>query len=209
MAFICGKAVLLTAEAIGLSLNLKEIDLFSGEQLKPEYEEINPQRTIPFLVDGDYKLSESRAIMCYLVDQYGKNERLYPQNPVSRALVNQKLYFDIGTLYKNLSSYFYPVVFGDAESYDEEKYEKLKDSFDLLEKFLEDQDYVVGRSLTIADLTLASSVSTAEALGFEVFRYKNVSKWMDRIKSSAPGYRKANGEGLEILKKFVADRTSQ
>ncbi|XP_043678379.1 uncharacterized protein LOC122633947 [Vespula pensylvanica] len=203
------RAVLLTAEAIGLSLNLKEIDLFSGEQLKPEYEEINPQRTIPFLVDGDYKLSESRAIMCYLVDQYGKNERLYPQNPVSRALVNQKLYFDIGTLYKNLSSYFYPVVFGDAESYDEEKYEKLKDSFDLLEKFLEDQDYVVGRSLTIADLTLASSVSTAEALGFEVFRYKNVSKWMDRIKSSAPGYRKVNGEGLEILKKFVADRTSQ
>ncbi|KAL2714503.1 glutathione S-transferase 1-1 [Vespula squamosa] len=203
------RAVLLTAEAIGLSLNLKEIDLFSGEHLKSEYEEMNPQRTIPFLVDGDYKLSESRAIMCYLVDQYGKNERLYPQNPVSRALVNQKLYFDIGTLYKNLSSYYYPVVFNGAESYDEEKYEKLKDSFDLLEKFLEDQDYIVGRSLTIADLALASSVSTAETFGFEVFRYKNVSKWMDRIKSSAPGYRKANGEGLEILKKFVADRTSQ
>ncbi|XP_046830257.1 uncharacterized protein LOC124429260 [Vespa crabro] len=203
------RAVLLTVEALGLSVNLKEIDLFTGEHLKSEYEQLNPQRTIPFLVDGDYKLSESRAIMCYLVDQYGKNERLYPQNPVSRALVNQRLYFDIGKLYKNISSYFYPVVFKGAESYDEEQYEKLKDAFNLLDKFLEDQDYVAGRSLTIADLALASSVSTGEAFGFEVFRYKYVSKWMDRIKSSAPGYRKANGEGLEILKKLAADRMSQ
>ncbi|KAF3421803.1 hypothetical protein E2986_11896 [Frieseomelitta varia] len=35
------RAVLLTAEAIGISLNLKEIDLFSGEQLKPEYEQVS------------------------------------------------------------------------------------------------------------------------------------------------------------------------
>ena len=31
----------MTAEAIGISLNLKEIDLFSGEQLKPEYEQVS------------------------------------------------------------------------------------------------------------------------------------------------------------------------
>ncbi|KAK2588572.1 hypothetical protein KPH14_006346 [Odynerus spinipes] len=203
------RAVMLTAEALGLSLNLKQIDLFAGEHLKPEYEQLNPQKSIPFLVDGDYKLSESRAIMSYLVDQYGRNARLYPQTPAARALVNQRLYFDIGTLYKNMSAYFYPVAFFGVETYDEEQYEKLKGAFEVLDAFLDGQDYAAGRSLTIADLALASSVSTAEALGFDLFRYKYVVKWMDRVKASAPGYRKANGEGLEILKKFVADRKSQ
>ena len=33
----------------------------------------------------------------------------------------------------------------------------------------------------------------------------NVAKWMDRIKSSAPGYRKANEEGLEIMKRLADD----
>lgn len=36
-------------------------------------------------------------------------------------------------------------------------------------------------------------------------RYTNVDKWMKRIKSLAPGYRKANGEGLEMLKKLIED----
>lgn len=203
------RAVLLTAEALGLSLNLKKIDLFAGEHLTPEYEQLNPQRTIPFLVDGDYKLAESRAIMSYLVDQYGKNARLYPQTPAARALVNQRMYFDAGTLYKDMSAYYYPVAFAGAETYDEEQYEKLKAAFEVLDAFLDGQDYTAGRSLTIADLALATTVSTAEAFGFDVFRYKYVAKWMDRVKASAPGYRKANVEGLEILKKFVADRKSR
>ena len=48
----------------------------------------------------------SRAIMSYLVDQYGNNARLYPKSPSARALVNQRLYFDIGILYKFMGSYY-------------------------------------------------------------------------------------------------------
>jgi len=38
--------------------------------------------------------------MGYLVDQYGKDDSLYPKDPKKRAIVNQKLYFDCGTLYQ-------------------------------------------------------------------------------------------------------------
>ncbi|XP_043601571.1 glutathione S-transferase 1-1-like [Bombus pyrosoma] len=196
------RAVLLTAEAIGITLNLIEINLFEGEHLKPEFEQLNPQKTVPFLVDGDYKLSESRAIMSYLVDQYGKNIRLNPQTPADRALVNQRLHFDIGTLYRGMKNYYYPVVFRGA-NYNPEYYEVLEGAFDVLDKFLNGQDYVTGRNLTIADLALAATVSTTEVFGFEVEKYANVAKWMDKIKSSAPGYRKANGEGLEIMKRLA------
>ncbi|XP_076241613.1 glutathione S-transferase 1-1-like [Calliopsis andreniformis] len=196
------RAVLLTAEAIGLPLNLKEVNLFAGEHLTPEYEELNPQKTIPLLVDGDYKLTESRAIMSYLVDQYGKNARLNPQTPVGRAIVNQRLHFDIGTLYKAMKDCYYPVAFGNAEEINPELYKKLEQAFEVMNNFLEGQDYVAGRNLTIADLALAATTSTTEVFGFEVGKYPNVVKWYEKIKSSAPGYRKANSEGLQILKQF-------
>ncbi|XP_017756232.1 PREDICTED: glutathione S-transferase 1-1-like [Eufriesea mexicana] len=197
--------VLLTAEAIGISLNLKEINLFTGEHLKPEYEQLNPQKAIPFLVDDEYKLSESRAIMSYLADQYGKNARLNPQTVIGRALVNHRLHFDIGTLYRGMKDYYYPVVFGKEKEYNPDRYKPLEGAFDVLDKFLDGQDYVAGRNLTIADLALVATVSTSEVFGFDVEKYANVAKWLDRIKSSAPGYRKANVEGLEILKKMIED----
>ncbi|XP_078053376.1 glutathione S-transferase 1-1-like isoform X2 [Augochlora pura] len=199
------RAVLLTAEAIGFPLNLKEIDLMAGDHLKPEYEQLNPQRTVPFLVDGDFKLTESRAIMSYLVDEYGKNPRLNPQTPSGRALVNHRLHFDLGTLYRSVANYYYPVAFGKAEDHDPELYEKVQEAFEILNIFLEGQDFVAGRYFTIADLALVATTSSAEAFGFDMEDYPNVVKWMDKMKVSAPGYRKAIGEGLMLLKKFLED----
>lgn len=44
--------------------------------------------------------------MAYLVDQYGEDDSLYPQNTEARALVNQRLYFDLGTLNASIISYY-------------------------------------------------------------------------------------------------------
>lgn len=44
--------------------------------------------------------------MGYLVDQYAENDRLYPQNPEARALINQRLYFDFGTLIGSIMDYY-------------------------------------------------------------------------------------------------------
>ena len=44
--------------------------------------------------------------MSYLADQYSKNVHLNPQTPSDRALVNHRLHFDIGTLYRGMKNYY-------------------------------------------------------------------------------------------------------
>ncbi|WP_277214340.1 hypothetical protein, partial [Isoptericola croceus] len=83
---------------------------------------------------------ESRAIMCYLAEQYGKDDSLYPKDPKKRALVNQRLYFDMGTLYLRFGELYYPIMFGGAP-YDEEKAKKLDEAFGFLNTFLSKSTY--------------------------------------------------------------------
>ncbi|KAJ9575416.1 hypothetical protein L9F63_025634 [Diploptera punctata] len=173
----------------------------AGKHLTPEFIKMNPQHTIPTLNDNGFCLWESRAILGYLVDQYAKDDSLYPKDPKKRAVVDQKLYFDIGTLYQRFGDYYYPIYFAKAPA-DPEKMKKIEESYQFLDKFLEGQEFVAGNSLTIADLAIVSSVSTAEIVGFDITRYPNVTKWFEKMKKVVPGYDEINHKGCLEFKKM-------
>jgi glutathione S-transferase len=69
----------MTAEALGVEYNFKQVDLMAGENKSAEFLAINPMHNIPAVVDDDFKLNESRAIAGYLVAKYGKDDALYPK----------------------------------------------------------------------------------------------------------------------------------
>ena len=56
------RAVILTAKLAGVELNLKIVNLMTGEQMKPEFLKLNPQHTVPTLDDNGFIITESRAI---------------------------------------------------------------------------------------------------------------------------------------------------
>lgn len=72
---------------------------------------MNPQHCVPTLNDDGFCLWESRAICAYLVNKYGKDDSLYPKDPKVRGMVDQRLYFDAGTLYARFADYFVSIVF--------------------------------------------------------------------------------------------------
>lgn len=82
---------------------IRNVDLFKKEQLNEDFVKINPQHTVPCLDDNGYILIESRAIAIYLIERFFPNgHSLYPKDSKNRALINQHLQFDCGTLYPRI-----------------------------------------------------------------------------------------------------------
>ncbi|KAE9460026.1 hypothetical protein C3L33_08078, partial [Rhododendron williamsianum] len=63
----------------------KAVDLAKGEHLTPEFEKLNPLHLVPVLVDGDFVVSDSYAILMYLEEKYPENA-LLPVDLRLRAL---------------------------------------------------------------------------------------------------------------------------
>nr|XP_033341624.1 glutathione S-transferase 1-1-like isoform X1 [Megalopta genalis] len=202
------RAVALTAAAVGVPLNPKLVNLMAGEQMKPEFLKMNPQHTIPTIDDNGFYMGESRAIMLYLVEQYAKDDSLYPKDPKKRAVINQRLFFDACTLYKSLADYYYPMLFAKAPA-DKQKFEAIGTALTFAEKFLEDNEFFAGKTMTVADLTLVATITTLTALGYDLSKYKNVNRWLAKMKTTAPKYEEANGAGVAEFKKIVAQMTQK
>lgn len=91
------RSVLLTIRNLGLEVKLKNVNLFDGENMDEEFLKLNPLHQIPVLIDhenGDFVVTESRAIMAYLVNSRQPGGSLYPNEPKHRALIDQRLYYD-------------------------------------------------------------------------------------------------------------------
>ncbi|KAG5538557.1 hypothetical protein RHGRI_019215 [Rhododendron griersonianum] len=69
----------------GLPYEYKAVDLAKGEHLTPEFEKLNPLHLVPVLVDGDFVVSDSYAILMYLEEKYPENA-LLPVDLRLRAL---------------------------------------------------------------------------------------------------------------------------
>ncbi|XP_055591429.1 glutathione S-transferase 1 isoform X2 [Uranotaenia lowii] len=194
------RAVQMTAAAVGVELNLKLTNLMAGEHMKPEFLKLNPQHCIPTLDDNGFSLWESRAICAYLAEKYGKDDSLYPKDPQKRAVVNQRLYFDQGTLYQRFADYFYPQVFAKQPA-NPELEKKIYEALEFLNTFLAGGKYVAGDHLTIADLSILATISTYDVAKVDLAKYSNVSSWYARLRKEAPGTA-INEAGAAEFKKY-------
>ena len=95
------RACLLTIRNLNLNVDIINVDLFAGEHLKDEFLKLNPLHQVPVLIDDDLVMSESRAIMCYLVNSKKPGDTLYPKDPKLRAKIDQRLYYDTTVVFEN------------------------------------------------------------------------------------------------------------
>jgi len=83
------RPVVLFAQENNLPVEMQVIDLMKGEHVQPAYAAINPSKLVPVLEDGEFRLTESSAILKYLAEK--SNSPTYPKELQARARVNERM----------------------------------------------------------------------------------------------------------------------
>lgn len=177
----------LTAAVLGLRLDETVLDFTKGEHKTPEYLALNPNGAVPTLVDGDFVLTESRAIMQYLASKKPESG-LLPRDEQGRADVTRWQFWDsshfspqIGTLvFQRVLKQMFGMGDPDAGKV-EEALVGFRRFAAVLNKHLDGKRYMVGDNLTVADLTLASTLMYAEQADVPLGEFPIVQAWFSHV----------------------------
>jgi len=84
--------VLWTLRELCVEFEFVNVNLMAGENRHPEFLALNPAGKVPVLVDGEFVLTESVAMVLYLAEKYPE-KNLLPAGVELRAQVNRWLMF--------------------------------------------------------------------------------------------------------------------
>ena len=177
------RKVLFVAQHLGVPHEIEMVDLGKGQQRTPEYLKLNPNGVMPTLTDGDFVLWESEAIMQYLCSKK-PGQTLWPSDPRKQADVSRWQFWVLanwapacGTLlFENMVKGMFgggapdPARVADGEAR-VQKYGKI------LDDHLEGRKFVVGDSLTLADVSNAVFLAFAGPARLPVRDWKEIQRW--------------------------------
>ncbi len=180
------RKVRIVLEEKGLQYEKVHVDLFKGEQKKPEYLAINPYGKVPALQDNGTTVYESTIIMEYLNDKY-PNPPLMPSDPGQRARARILMHFAdnpyegaVSTLVGELM--IKPMQGGSADqSVVAKAREDLNACLERLERELGNNEYLLG-SFTLADIPYVSWALLFPQLQVDTSKFAKVNAWLGRLK---------------------------
>lgn len=181
-----------------LDCELEVVDLSKGEQMQPDFLKLNPNHMIPTLVDGDFVLWESNAIMQYLCSKV-PNTSLWSADPRVQADISRWQFWQVGHFGSACSVFIFERVvkklFMSAEA-DLQEIAKGEERFhrfaQVLEQHLKGREWLVGDAVTLADFSVGSFLDLAGLAQYPMTPYIEIPRWYRNIeqlpawKSSAP-----------------------
>lgn len=190
----CTLRVIAVANALNIPLEIETIDWINRAHKAPEYtKNYQPFGRIPVLIDGNFKLFESRAICRYLIHKYQSKDtlQLIPEDIQQAALIEQFISVETSEWGNCVDKYVYEAVFKKnlGGTPDQEKVAELRkaceQTLDVYNHMLEGKDYLVGENFTLADISHLPYGQYAFNAGLEdVFiapSRPNVARWWKNI----------------------------
>lgn len=178
------RRVLTTAAYLGLDIEFVFLDLFSGQNRTPQYLALNPNGTIPTLVDGDVVLFEASAIMIYLAEQAGSS--LLPAGKAKYETL--KWMFWAAEHFRRgptvlIEQRFMERLKGHAENPTlvAEALQAIHRYTAVLNEHLSTRQFMVGDALTLADIDLAAPLSHIPRTQAPFLEYPHVAAWYARV----------------------------
>jgi glutathione S-transferase len=171
---------------LGADAQLVDIDLMAGEHKQEAFLAKNRFGQVPVLEDDGETIADSNAILVYLAMKYDNARRWYPSDPVVAADVQRFLSVAAGPVASGPASARLVNVFGAGLDHDRAK-DIAHGVLDVLNKHLENRNWLVGEAATIADVANYAYIAHAPEGDVSLASYPNVRAWLNRI-VALPGF---------------------
>ncbi|NJK76343.1 MAG: glutathione S-transferase family protein [Oscillatoriales cyanobacterium RU_3_3] len=179
-----------TLQELGVDFESVTVNLAAGEHRSPEFLKINPAGKLPVLVDGGFALTESVAIVLYLAEKY-LHKGLLPTELQQRAQVNRWLLFAATELEQPLwritrHTALYPEHLRLTADISLAR-QDFKDMAAVMEAHMQGRLFIVGETLTVADLVSAYTLDWANEVQL-LDDFPQLFAYMERMyaRSNAP-----------------------
>jgi glutathione S-transferase len=201
-------------------LDFEEVDVW-GQTASPEYLAKYPAHLTPMLeAEGLPRgtLGESCAIMAYLSNKHGLDQ-FYPREPERRAMVDNAMFYLIGTFYPLVTRATYPALgfpqypgeVGTSDADDAMKAKAQQDAQAALAEpldvyrtyFIGDDSFIGGDSPSIADIRLAATLEFLRAIDYELPDW--AEDYMSRMEETLGD---AYSEPVADVRGYIAQVTS-
>jgi glutathione S-transferase len=152
--------VLWCCHELGLDFERTDAGMSFGHVDTADYRAMNPNGRVPTLVDGDFVLWESNAILRYLVLAHAPQATLYPTAPKARAVVERWLDWTLSTVQPAERPLFWGLVRTPPEKRDLATLQTTADQnaevWRILDAHLEGRRFAEDDRFTLADIALGT-----------------------------------------------------
>jgi glutathione S-transferase len=185
----------LTAALLGIPIERHFYDIIKGETRTPEFRrDVNPNGRIPVLQIGAGAtarfLPESNAACWYLAD----GSELIPEGRFDRADMLRWMFFEQYNHEPNVATLRFWLLFVGERNLNEAQRGQImakraggEAALALMDEHLAQNDWLVGRGVTLADIALYAYTHVCEAGGFRLRDYPGICAWLSRV-AALPGY---------------------
>ena len=172
------------AEEAGVEIDLKVLP-FPPRYLAPEYKEINPLGTVPMLVDGDARMTESCAIAHYLATKDGMTDLAVAPGEPDYAAYCDFTYHADATITFPQTVFMRFVLFEKDKGLQEAGHAYAKwfwKRLVKLEQRLETREYLCANRFTVADICCGYALILAENVGLDEEVPASLKAYLARLK---------------------------
>jgi len=145
------RSALMVAAALGImdQVDVKILDLMKGEHKSEEYLKINPNGTVPTLVDGETIICQSRDIARHLATTCAEGNTLYPTE--LKQQIDDILTYDSDHIFPSMVALIVgPILMGQGPP-PPSVYDDVKAAMLHINGVIGENDYLTGSAITIAD----------------------------------------------------------
>ncbi|WP_426314503.1 glutathione S-transferase family protein [Methylobacterium fujisawaense] len=192
------RRVTAAAAAMGVNIEVVDIDLFNGESHTPEFLALNPHGLSPVMVDGDLVLYESAAINLYLAEKAGSD--LAGRTTRERFEILQWMFWS-GEQWRVFATLTFDEVLVKRfmgqpaeESIVKLAADKIRAAAGVLDAHLAKHSHIVGDRLTLADFDVAGPFSQNERTKIPLNEFPNLMAWQQRLLKTVPGWAATKSE---------------